>query len=90
MGRFIRLIHAIKHACVQTINSKEDNDELSSTRSGTGARMRTAGEGACRFLDTMSKSRRPCLASIELQTRSYSIPLKSPLQSCGIEMRFMG
>jgi len=36
---FICLLHPIKHACVQTINFKEDNDELSSTRSGIGARM---------------------------------------------------
>jgi hypothetical protein len=30
---FICLVHPIKHACVQTIGSKEDNDKLSSTRS---------------------------------------------------------
>jgi hypothetical protein len=39
----ICLLHPIKHASVQTINSKEDIDELSSTRSRIGARMRDAG-----------------------------------------------
>ena len=42
---FICLLHPVKHACFQTISSKEDNDELSSTRSVIGAQMRDAGEG---------------------------------------------
>jgi hypothetical protein len=41
---FICLLLSINHACVQTINSKDDDDGLSSTRSGIGARMRDAGE----------------------------------------------
>jgi hypothetical protein len=65
----ICLLHPIKHASVQTINSKEDIDELSSTRSRIGARMRDVLGQGCRFLDTLSKSRRPSLATGALQTR---------------------
>ena len=42
---FICLLHPVKHACFQTISSKEDNDELSSTRSVIGAQMRDVGRG---------------------------------------------
>ena len=66
---FIRLLHPIKHACVQTINSKEDNDELSSTRSGIGARMETLVKGPVDSLTPCPNRDAPVLPPETLQTR---------------------
>ena len=78
---FIRLLHTLKHACLQTINSKEDNGTVSSTRSGIGARMRDAGEG--RPVDSLTPcpNRAAPVVSLEpCKLRSDPTLVKSPLK----------
>ena len=74
---FIPLLHTIKHACLHTINSKEDKWR-SLINSIWHRSERRRWQRACRFLDTLSKSRRLVLPSEPCKLRSDPTLVKEP------------